>query len=175
MISQTTHKRFLDDLDHICAVANVPKSMVFKSAKDFCAKTEIDWLLNFPRYEREGKNLCLVGMHSPSPETKMMAMACTLLRNHLDARVLPLNTVLHLIADGFPPDPHILLIPNLYIRQGGKTLPSWQMQQVYDLLLARLVAGKPTIIYVEDMNALGMEYGSVLSQHIKDHYITSQP
>lgn len=173
VLDKAYHARIMADAESLCEIANIPRSMLQHSAKEYCAPKEIDWLVNYPVMKDSGRGLVLVGEHHPGPETKMMAMAGALLRNYIDARVVPLNTLLTSIEKGYPLDPTVMLIPNLFVKYGGKTLPSWQMQQVYDLLLQRHVAQRPTVLYVEDLNALEIAYGQVLAQHIRDNYTVS--
>jgi hypothetical protein len=103
----------------------------------------------------------------------MMAIAAALLRNFIDARVVPLNTLLSSVDSGKPIDPTVLLIPNLFVRGGGKTVPAWKMQQAYDLLLQRSVSGKLSVVYVESMDGLKEGFGMVFGQHLEGHYEVS--
>lgn len=175
MLTAEHHDRLIKNLDAICHTANVPKSFLNKSAKEFCIGGELDWLTHFPINQREGRGLVLLGKHTPPPDIKMMAMAAALLRNYIDARVVTVQTLLEAYeSHNEVPDPTVLLIPNLYVRQGGKGLPSWKMQMIYDLLLSRFTAGKVTVVYVEDMKALAAEYGSLIVQHLEASYTISE-
>ena len=169
------HARLKADRINICRVANVPVTMLEKSATEYCKDPELQYLRKYPRYQREGKGLLLTGLHKPGADTKMQAMTCTFLRNFIDARVL---TVQHLLDEheeaGIFPDPTVLLIPNLFVVQTGKALTAWMTQLLYDLLLSRHVAGRMTIAYVEDMDGLGKVYGSYFKQHLAEHYIEAK-
>lgn len=171
MLSQQYHSRILADIDNICRRANVPKKMLDQSAKEYCSGTELQWLTRFPFYQRKNQGLVLLGKHTPGPDIKMMAMASALLRNYVDARLL---TVQGLLQDyengGVAPDPTVLFVPNLFVRQGGKGLPSWKMQLVYDLLLSRFTSGRISVLYVEDLGAMAAEYGQLFAQHLEANY-----
>lgn len=174
VIDKDKHARLLQDLDHICETANITKAMIYRSATEFLQPVELDWLQNFYAYRDAGENLLLVGKHTPGPDTKMMAIAAALLRNFIDARVIPLNTLISACEKGDPPDPTVLLIPNLYVWSEGKALPAWKIQSVYDLLLQRLTMGKPVVAYVEELAPMEKSYGQVFAQHLADHYRRSE-
>lgn len=176
MLSPIYHARLLADADHVCQTAQIPKGMLQRSAKEYVTGPELEWIQNFPVHQRASRGLILVGHHTPPPDIKMMALTAALLRNYVDARIVTVNTLIsaHNDKDAEIPDPTVMMIPNLFIRQGGKGLPSWQIQIVYDTLLARFTAGKPTVAYVENMDALGKEYGSLMIQHLTTNYVVSE-
>lgn len=169
MLSPETHARIIADLDHICHTANIPKLMMYKSAKDFCSGKELEWLTRFPVHQRNNQGLVLTGKHNPPPDLKMMSMAAALLRNYVDARVVTVQSIISSIIDNEEPaDPTVLLIPNLYVR--GQKAPEWKMSLVYDHLLSRFTAGKLTVVYVEDLKSMGQEYGQLFVQHLESNY-----
>lgn len=169
VLDNVRHARLLADLANICETANIPKSMIHQSAKEHCGPVEIDWLVNFNQYKEKGIGLLMTGL-VPMLDTRMMAITAALLRNFIDARMLPLNSVLDDKEKGELDQPTVLVIPNLFLRSFGKSLPAWKVQILYDVLLGRLVANKPTVVYVEDMSALEKEYGQVFVQHLHGHY-----
>lgn len=173
VIDPVRHERLLADLDGVLARAHIPKAALFESAAGVCTETELYWLTEYRRNAEIPRGFVLVGQpkpDKPAPEKKMMAICGALLRNYVDAQVLSLNSVLEAM-DSDPPDCTVLLIPNLYLKQGGKTLPSWQMQRVYDLLLARLTSSQITCCYVESLEGLAADYGANLSSHLRDQYM----
>jgi hypothetical protein len=175
MLSQEHHGRIIADIDNIARRANIPKSFLNRSAKEFCKGTELEWLKKFPANQRAGNGLVLLGTHEPAPDVKMMAMAAALIRNYVDAKVLTIQTLLDAQQrDLEVPDPTVMFVPNLFVRQGGQGLPAWKMQIVYDVLLSRFTNGRLSAVYVEDMAALGSTYGHLLVQHLESNYLVSQ-
>lgn len=170
VLDKDKHQRLLMDADAVCATANIPRVMLEKSAREFCGPVEIDWLINYPARVHDGRNLLLTGSMHPGPEVRMMAIAAALLRNFIDARVVPLNTLLQAIESNTVIDPTVLLIPNLYAKGAGRSMPAWKVQQTYDLLLQRRVSGKLSVVYVDKMKEMELEFGSVFGQHMVDHY-----
>jgi hypothetical protein len=168
ILDPVIHSRLITDLRNICQTANVLPSYVHSSMASICSATEVDWVRNFRDNQHEGHGLVL--SCKESPEDRMMAIAGALLRNFIDARVMSLTTMLDQREHGVMPDCTVLLVPNLYLRASGKTLPSWRVQVLYDTLLARMTSGKPTVVYVEDMHALESEYGRVFADHLTHHY-----
>lgn len=175
MLNNEHHDRLIKDLDNICRVANIPKQMMHKSAGEFLSVEEMKWLVSFPVQQRENRGLVFTGKHTPSPDIKMMAMTAALLRNYVDSRLITVQALLdaHEHRSGELPDPTVLMIPNLFVKQGGKGLPSWKMQIVYDILLSRFAAGRLTVAYVENLGAMGAEYGSLFIQHLETNYLVS--
>lgn len=175
VLDPKTHARILADKENLARVANIPVSMLFESAKKYCDPAEIDWLTRFPVNRRMNRGLVLTGNHTPPPEIKMMAMTAALVRNYVDARVITAQALLQSIEDGKGevPDPTVMFVPNLFVRHGGKGLPAWKVQILYDLLLSRFTAGKVSVLYVESMDAMGAEYGHTFTGHFEANYVFS--
>jgi hypothetical protein len=170
ILDKVKHRRLIDNLPHIAETANVPQHMIKCSSKPYLTASELEWLANFRVYQDKGQGLVLTGMQSIAPDTKMMALAAALIRNFVDARVMSLGQVIGLMEDNEMPAPTVLLIPNLFAQSVGKALPDWKVQHVYDLLLQRVVAQKPTVAYVENFDALANVYGPPFAQHLQQHY-----
>lgn len=174
VLSEEKHSRLICEQVNVCSTANIPTSFLAKSMHEYCNKVEIDWVKNFKVNRFDSNGLLLTGLHSIAPDTKMMVITAAFLRNFIDARILPLNTILTASEAGTLPSPTVLLIPNLFVRSVGKSLPAWRIQALYDVLLSRRVAGMPTVVYVEDMASLESEYGQVFYRHLLDHYTISK-
>lgn len=172
MLDPVRHARLLQDLEHVCTVANVPRMFVHQSMKAHCDAQEIDWVVNFRMYRETTAGLLIVG--KPNPDTRSMAICGALIRNFIDARIVPLNTLMDSIESSVVPDPTVLIIPNLFVTQVGKALPAWKIQQVYDLLLSRFTKNKPTVVAVEHSENLRTAYGQAFSQHLLAHYKQSK-
>lgn len=170
VLDPVRHQRLIANLPHVAETANVPQHMIRQSSKPYLAKEELDWLLNFRTYREKGQGLVITGVQSIAPDMKMMAIAGALLRNFIDARVMPLLQVIQACESDEMPAPSVLLIPNLFVRSVGKAQPDWKVQMVYDLLLQRVVAQKPTVAYVEDFAGLEQTYGVLFGQHLQHHY-----
>lgn len=170
VLDAVKHQRLIANLPHIAETANVPQHMIRQTSKPYLTASETEWLVHFRAYQAKGQGLVMTGMQSIAPDMKMMAMAAALIRNFIDARVMPLGQVINLVEDGEMPSPSVLLIPNLYVQTVGKALSDWKVQHVYDLLLQRIVAQKPTVVYVENFDLLSNVYGPLFAQHLQQHY-----
>jgi hypothetical protein len=170
VLDEVQHARLIADMQNVCETANVPRQFMYKSAKEYCGVREIDWIRRFPGLRAQGVGgLVMIG--TPKAETRCMAIAAALVRNFIDARVMPLNTVLELKEKGALPEPSVLIIPNMYVSTVGRSLPAWKIQTLYDVLLGRLTANKPTVLYIEDMDAMTNAYGPVFREHIEEHFM----
>lgn len=169
ILDPVKHERLIADIDHVQEMANIPRGFITKSMTEFCPADDIEFVKHFPKHKAAGTaGLLMVG--TTNADTRMMAMCGAFLRNFMDARVIPLNTLLTAQEAGDVPSPTVLLIPNLYIKSVGKSLPAWKIQVLYDLLLSRYVAGKTTIAYTEDLGGMENAYGQVFADHLKTNY-----
>jgi hypothetical protein len=170
VLDKDTHARLLQDLDSVCEIANIPKYLIHQSAKTVCNDDELEWVRNFASYRETGKGMVIVGDTNIGPDMRLMAMTAALLRNFIDARVMPLNGVLEMAESGDVTGPTVLMIPNLYVNSFGKQLTAWKVQQLYDLLLSRFTQGRPTVAYVESMHGLKEAYGPQIANHLEQHF-----
>jgi hypothetical protein len=164
------HRTILDDIDHICQTAGISQYFLANSMMDVCGPEEVEWVRHFPKNRAVSAGLVLTDGSNVS--NRMMYMAGALIRNFTDARVFPINTVLRLAKTGELPTPTVMLIPNLYVKAGGsaKGLAHWDVQAIYDVLLERQAASKPTVLFIEDMDAVSQAYGNVFRDFLENNY-----
>jgi hypothetical protein len=159
MLDKIEHARIIADFDNVCLTAGVQGKFLHESMTQYCDPAEVDWVKNFYKFKKEGlPGLLLHGI--TRPDTRSQAIAAALIRNFIDARVIPLNSVLDAKENGDMPSPTVLLIPNLFVAATSKNIPAWKVQTVYDLLLQRSVQNKQSIVYVESMEGLKIAYGA---------------
>src|SRR5512135_3511542 len=145
ILNKVDHAQLLKDIEHVCEVANIPQAYLHHSMTEVCNEAEIEWVRNFPAYRAGGLGgLCLTGTNS---EPRCMAIVAALLRNFIDARIVTLNTLIEASKTASVPDPTVLVIPNLFVSTAGKSMTSWQIQAIYDILLHRFITNKPTVVY----------------------------
>ena len=129
---------------------------------------EIAWVKNYRKVREDFSGVIFEG--TKNTEARMSAICGALIRNFIDARFVSLNNLLSK-SDFDHEDATVLLVPNLYVlTHGGKPLTAWQIQHVYDLLLSRMTTGKQTLLYVENLESLGNDYGSVFQEHLSNNY-----
>jgi hypothetical protein len=170
VLHDVQHARIVADIDHICEVAGVQKKFLFLSMVDFCTKKEVDWVRKFNQYQQEGvAGLVLEGV--AKPDTKCQAIAAAFIRNFMDARVIPLNTLLDMQEQKSVPHPTVLIIPNLFVVAAINNLSAWKIQAIYDLLLDRSIKGKASVVYVEDLKSLANHYGKPFADFLKESFL----
>jgi hypothetical protein len=163
------HAPLLRNLKGFCQTAGVPERFIHTSMAGYCTEAEMDWVRHFHRNVVAGvAGMILVGVDNA--EDHMMATAGALMRNYIDARVMTLVTVLERQEEGPLPEPDVLLIPNLCMDMGAKALPAWKVQNLYDLLVGRLIAGKPTIGCIDSIERVTAAYGKSFAKHLTNHY-----
>ncbi len=172
VLDEKFHTRLVRDLDKIAGEANIPVSMVMRTMRDYCTEEEVEWVKHIRNREGEQVGLAYVGDSSSLPiETRMMAMAGTCLRNHIDARLYTVQEVLKRLGNNTMPDPSVLLIPNFFIsKEQGGHISSWLISSLLGLLINRLAAGKATVLYIDNLKQLESEYGKAFVQHIHTYF-----
>lgn len=153
------HSRIIADFEQVCTTAGIQGRFLYESMTKHCGPVEVEWVRKFWAYKAQGvPGLVLEGVSHP--DTRCQAIAACLVRNFVDARVIPLNTLIDSTQNGgHAPSPTVLLIPNLFMQAMGKSVPAWRVQVIYDLLLERSTKAKPTVVYVEDLKGLVSIYG----------------
>lgn len=168
VLDPVVHQRLLEREDEIVSVSGIPKAMLHLSAKEFCSPDEVDWLKNFWRLHSHG----LHGVYTSEAarvERRFHAMAAALLRNFIDARVMPVTDLL--TEGGYTEaNPTVLFVPNFYVAMAGKTLTSWQIQILHSFLLKRQAESKVTVLFVENLEKLRTDYGKAMHSHLLDYY-----
>lgn len=172
MLDKVEHARILADLERICLVAGVQQRFLYDSMLKYCEAGEVDWVKNFQKYRAQGvPGLVLEGV--ARPDTRCQAIAAALLRNFIDARVIPLNTLIDQQVAGEAQSPTVLLVPNLFMIATGK-VPAWRLQIAYDILLERSVQGKSSVVYVESLSGLTSVYGQPFADFLQGFRIVQK-
>ena len=170
ILDPVAHARLIRELLEVLRVANVPPQFVHSSAKSYCSETELDWLTNFHEQREAGvAGLAMIGVEAP--ENRCMAICGALLRNFVDARLVPLNVLIDDPQAGMSAS--VLVIPNFYMRTYGKAIPAWKVQPIYDVLLARMTAVKPSVLFIESLKDMEAQWGPGMASLIKNHYRVS--
>jgi len=163
VIDEGYHAQLLAAIDEVALHAGVPKAMFFRSATEFCSPGEIAWLAGYRTHqENNSGGLCIHGK-GDRISTRFSAMAAALIRNYIHARVVSLTDFLD---EEDAMDGSVLFIPNFYMVAVGKPLTSWQIQLVFDHLTKRFLAGKMTVVFVENLQALEKQYGSLIHDFV---------
>lgn len=170
ILDETAHLRLIQALPQVTARAGVPKHYIITSMKGNATQKDITWVTGFPRVKDSGKAGYVV--QGENVDTRCFYIAGALLRNYIDAVVVPLTQI---TESDLNVDPTVLIIPNFYSNVGeAKAPPAWKLQQLYDLLMGRLSSGKQTILGVSSIDGLTNSYGNLLSSHVQANYFGVQ-
>ena len=166
------HDRMVADIAKIARDANLRPEWIWARIEQHCSAGEIEWVRRFPFHAREGRaGLCLVGKHpEPGIEDRMSAIAGTLVRNFVRARLLTVSQMITAVDAGQPPEMSCLLVPNFFLGKTEASVADWRLALLLDGLLHRKLRGLQTVLYVTDLAALGKEYGMALRRHVERHY-----
>lgn len=168
------HSRIIADFERVCTTAGIQGHFMYDSMTKYCGPTEVDWVKKFWTFKKEGcPGLMLHGV--TKPDTRCQSMAAALVRNYVDARVIPLNTLIESTMNGnVTPSPTVLLIPNLYMLAMSKNVPAWRVQAMYDLLLERATKSKPTVVYIENLKGAADVYGAPFADFLSRFLIVEK-
>lgn len=167
VLDPTYHAQLLAAIDEVSAHAGIPRSFIYKSAKEFCTPQELEWLTKYRAHRaRNSGGLCLYGV-GDRITARFSALAAALVRNYIHARVVSLSDFLD---NEEAMDGTVLFIPNFYVTAEGKPLAAWQIQVVYDHLTKRFLEGKMTVVYVENLETMQKHYGSLVADFIGSEF-----
>ena len=166
ILNSEVHKNLILNMPAVCSRSGVPKHYLCTSMVGISSEKDITWVKNYPRASQTGKSGYVV--QGDNVDTRCMYIAGALLRNYIDAVVVPLAS---LLEGEVVVDPTVLIVPNFYSNLGElKAPPAWKLQQIYDLLMSRLSSGKQTVLGVTGMQDMTNTYGNLLSSHIHATY-----
>lgn len=175
ILNREYHERLLMDLPRYARVAGIPPHFVWAKMSQYCTDDDVQWI----KAMRGGTSLGLiyVGAKFPVPvEDKMMAIVGLCMRNYIDARFMPVQTVLSNLKDGDMPSPTLVLVPNFCMSKGDVSgVMSWQGEALLGWLYSRMSQNKKTVLYVGDMDHLSATYGESMAKHLRSHYTLITP
>lgn len=164
VLDPVAHAKLIADIDKISARAGIQLRFFRESMTKYCTAVEINWVKNFHQNRKEKPGLVLEGV--ANPDSRCQAIGAALLRNYIDARVMPLGAILDAQKDGEMDNPTVLIIPNMFVTLGNKAIPSWRIQGLYDLLLHRAVHNKPSVLYIENQKIMESTFGKTMNDFI---------
>lgn len=167
------HERIVADLEGFAQDAGIQPQYICSPLGDFVTDEERDYLKGFRRQAQAGcMGLVLTGKNeSGQVEARMASYAGALVRNFIRAKVITLGTTLDLLAGQDMPEIGALLIPNFFTPSADAgTIATWQVSALYDYLVYRQLRGAQTILYAQDLNLLGKEYGMAFKRHLEVHF-----
>jgi hypothetical protein len=174
ILDKNYHNRLIADRLHICDVAGIQGRYLDESMVNYCSEQELDWVNNFRAHKADGNSgMLMVGLDKP--HIRCQAICGALLRNFIDARVTTFKTLIDMYENGQDAiSADVILIPNLYVAGGLKAIAPWDLQSMYDLLLARSVNSKQTVAYVESLAGISSVFGNPFSEFLKGFIIADK-
>jgi hypothetical protein len=172
ILNKEYHDRLLVDIDGITDVAGIPPEYLWTRLSEVCQEADIEWVKSIKKHNDHGLALVNSGAKKGKPVTdRMMAITGACLRNYIDARVMPLQSVLAALKEDNMPMPSILLIPNFCLgNNDGGNIPAWQVSSLLGMLYSRLAKDLKTVVYIESLSGLEKSYGESFRHHIESHF-----
>lgn len=181
VLKPEVHARLVSDLDGVAREANIPAHFVWTSATKWCSDIEQDYLKNLRKHSAMGLHgMVYTGVPSPqdvSVSERMFAITGACLRNFVGAKVMPLHDVLSALKDEDSPTQRVICVPNFYtrekqlVRRKGGPVADWQLPALLGWLYERMSnSSYQTILYVQDMDGMAEDYGTLFHQHLTRHF-----
>lgn len=167
VLDSVKHSRLLSDMTGVCTLANIPPSYVKSSMKGVCSPKEVDWVRRFNALREAGLGGIVLSGVSNS-QARCLAIGGALIRNFIDARVLSLAAMIESKSD--VPNPTVLVMPNFYLKSVTKSNTAWKGQVMYDTLMSRMVASRPTVLVIEDFESMTQEYGMMVRELLTSNF-----
>ena len=82
------HSRIIADFERVCSIAGIQAHFLYESMTKHCGPTEVDWVKKFWTYKSQGVPGSRLD-RGARPDTRCQSMAAALVRNFVDARVIP--------------------------------------------------------------------------------------
>lgn len=143
------HDQLFANLRGFAKVAGVPERMIYTPLSATCGEAEVDWVRGFHKNAAAGiLGLLYVGAWKPSVERRMQAIAGTLVRNFMDARVMSVEAVAALRRDEEPSMFSCLLVPSIL------GFSAWAFQGFVATVMERVTQEKLTVLAVPSRAAL---------------------
>lgn len=170
VLDKVFHDRLIADLDRLSGKAGIPPKYVWTSLASYCSEKDIQWVRRMRSGEDQG--LIYTGTNYSIPvEDKMMAIAGACLRNYINAKMLPVRSIISGLQNDTLPSPTVMLVPNFCMpKSDGSSVAPWESASLLGWLYSRLAQSKKTVLYVGDMNTLEDVYGEAMARHLKAHY-----
>jgi hypothetical protein len=171
-LKQGIHDKLIADLDKFAEEAGVMPKWIEQPLAGGPAECDLQWLKRYKFHTGEGKSGYLITGNHLDVTDRFAAIAGALVRNWINARVMPLNSVLELLEDGDEPVASCLLIPNFFmgVSLEGQAAP-WKIVRMLDLLISRRLEGKQTVLYVQHEGQMAAKYGVAFKEHFEKHFI----
>jgi hypothetical protein len=168
------HWRMVQNISFYAEQAGIPEYFIYNSSLDILSDAEIEYLTGFKGLPSQGVSGA-VYEGSEGFIDKMYSMVGLLTRRFIDAKFITLQDLVSAITKGNPPKSKLICIPNFVLNkdQGGNVAP-WEMAKVLGWILDTHSHGKQVIIYVDDLGLIKQQYGTVLWNHVDNHFIKFQ-
>lgn len=174
VLDPEVHGRLVADIENVARAANIPMHLIWTSSKEYCNASELEYLRHLPTHASNGVfGYVYSGKVEGHPvPLRMMAMAGCCVRNFINAKVMTVQEVLSALKKDAMPSPTVLLIPNFFIgKEQGGSIPAWQVSGLLGLLLNRQSEELQTIVYVESMADMAVQYGDTFKHHFMTNFV----
>lgn len=168
MLDPDRHARLIEELDEVARMAGIPKRYIENSATDICAKDELDWLKGVRKHHEKGQfGLCF---NQREHLQEMMAMAGALTRNFILAQVITLPNLLDSLRSNEPITATVLFVPSFHRTASKGSITAYQVNLLWNLLEQRMLDERQTVIGVQSIAQMKIDYGSHFADLVQNHY-----
>ena len=170
VLNYEQHSMMIPNLEFYATQAKIPLHYLYSSCKDLITDLDLQYFDNWVHLI--DKKICgaYLTKHSERYVERMYCMVAIMLRNLHDAKFLTIQEVVKELKAGGRVDSRFVCVPNFCLpkKQGGD-MATWEMSSIVGWLLERQSMGYQTVLYVENLKDVEIQYGTVVKQLLANH------
>ncbi|MDH5184735.1 MAG: hypothetical protein OEX12_12710, partial [Gammaproteobacteria bacterium] len=169
-LKPSAHRRLVENIQEVAATARIPQKYILRPATEFCTQEEIDWALGIRSYEVEGIAGLIYTGKTSHVVSRMMGLCGLFLRNFYDARMFTSQDLIKSAKKDSSENSTVAFVPNFHqIDINGGDIAKWNIPELLNWVYTRNSLGLQTVLYVQDFNALGNDYGVSFKEFVEDN------
>jgi len=168
-----THHNLVDQLDEVAKAARIAPywiSSVSMTAIN-CTAAELEYAAGFRQWKDSNVAGAIYFGSLDSFQDRMNAMCGALIRNFINARMVPVKTICTRIKSKQDIEGTAIFIPNFLVGENQYEWADWDKSGFYDWLYQRNMEGKQTILGSKSMKAVKSMFGDSLYEYVANHFM----
>lgn len=168
MLDKVVHARLIQEIDEVARMAGVPRRYIENGAKDILSDSEIKWLRGLRTHHVTGQ---FGGVFEGRQHVnEMMAMIGALTRNFIFAQLVTLNDLVEMLRENEPINATVLFVPSFHRASSKGGVTPFQTNLLWGLLEDRMMMERQTVIGVQSIAQMRVDYGAHFGDLISNHY-----
>lgn len=140
-------------------------SAIWEALPPIVSRNQRQWLIN--TIYKQPAHLIFRGTGTYVAEC-FRALVGALLRNEVDARLMTVEEIVHIVMGDDTLEAGVLFISDFALLDEPRSEPV--KRKITGVIRQRINAGLPTVVYINDPSALSKSYGAAFAQEIEAHF-----